>query len=1025
MGARGYGATHASTHAARVIAAQPRAVSTMVYALPRKSRAHSDQLAHSPPDTSRSVNDLKKVLDASTQPHRFGHADHGVSSSTPHRARPAAFSQTVRLTPMTPRRSLRPYSEQSGQPWSNTSRQSASAQSHRVPAMSILEDDVPTASFARDFVEAPSLSRAPFVPQRRPADHPSHLAQRPASPASSTDDPLLLHDPTLTNMSMRAAQGDASLLAMVRRFEQEDMGLTEPVSMTPKRPLSSRRDISTPLRRTPKPAPKLTPKPTPKATPSLYDRTLGVKERIALIRSPDKSMSHVEQQQVHSPEPDLDLQPELESELEPESKVAAEPEPELEPELEWVPEPEREPQMEPERPETEREPELEPVMHSELDLEPEPEPEPEPELEPGPEPELEPDLEPAEEPESEPEAVLEPKTHASPSLTGLNTKNEALAAPPTHAMPAYDPSISDQVNSSRFSRESHASREPVFIDFLHANDEHVNVSSQEPVDHDTSWFERPSQSEPQSYTPPSRHTPIPEWRASPSVEASTRKQLRQNLGTPSEKSVRQEASVLPALSHEPKRWGDDPEDVDDLPDEALEALDILEEELRRKSPDPVPQSPLPNDVSVHSARIRSLSPSKSPHPAMRVSAQDVSSDDTPEEEAPMVVWSLPLQAPAAPSTAAEEDASLGDLSASLSASSHSRALMLSRTRPTSCVEISSLDPVAAARAAAILKVHHKYIQEGWLGDTSSLPHINNDLASLFHAAELDLRQSTHPTPRVPGAYAPRASLPPQLDSHALRPQAQAGHWSEFAWMELDRHLRSYVPEEAMDKAAAVLDLDIDQVILQFLEAQGLEPDDLHGDWTLTRLYARVPALQARYVREMEQDVTEEMQEKSFQLLSQRKRTHDVLLDSPQYVRGSHSTPVVPPSPAKAGKNVAPESSVLSQSNHSFVPTDDVMIEAGHAPKRMRTHAPRPSSVMSKLWSWVSGSPSSQQQPLPSAAARHHRPPASRLPRPRRRQARRSAALRPSVVTSATHDGPRADWLQNENEDEAMSASLHA
>lgn len=888
--------------------------------------------------------------------------------------------------------------------------------------MSILEDDVPTASFARDFVEAPSLSRAPFVPQRRSADNPSHLAQRPASPASSTDDPLLLHDPTLTNMSMRAAQGDASLLAMVRRFEQEDMGITEPVSMTPKRPLSSRRDVSTPLRRTPKPAPKLTPKPTPKATPSLYDRTLGVKERIALIRSPDKSMSRVEQSEVHSPEPDLDLQPELESELEPERKVVVEQEPGLEPELEWEPEPEREPQREPERQEIEREPELEPDMHSELDLEPEPEPEPEPD--PEPEPELEPDLEPAEEPESEPEAVLEPNAKASPSLTRFNTEKEVLAAPPTHAMSAFDPSIPDQVNSSQSLRQGHASREPVFIDFLHVNDEHVNASSQEPMDHDTSWFERPSQSEPQSYTPPPRHTPIPEWRASPSVEASTRKQLRQNLGTPSEKSVRQERSGLPALSHEPKRWEDDPEDVDDLPDEALEALDILEDELRQKSSDPVPQSPLPNDVSVHSARIRSLSPSKSPHSAMRVSAQDVSLDDTPEEEAPMVVWSLPLQAPAAPSTAAEEDASLGDLSASLSASSHSRALMLSRTRPTSCVEISSLDPVAAARAAAILKVHHKYIQEGWLGDTSTLPHMNPDLASLFHAAELDLRHSTQPTPRVPGAYAPRASLPPQLDSHALRPQAQAGHWSEFAWMELDRHLRSYVPEEAMDKAAAVLDLDIDQVILQFLEAQGLEPDDLHGDWTLTRLYARVPALQARYVREMEQDVTEEMQEKSFQLLSQRKRTHDVLLDSPQYVRGAHSTPVMPPSPAKAEKNVAPESSVLSQSNHSFVPTDDVMIEAGHVPKRMRTHGPRPSSVMSKLWSWVSGSPSSQQQ-QPSAAARHHRPPASRLPRPRRRQPRRSAAPPSSVVTSATHAGPRADWMQNELEDEAMSASLHA
>lgn len=57
---------------------------------------------------------------------------------------------------------------------------------------------------------------------------------------------------------------------------------------------------------------------------------------------------------------------------------------------------------------------------------------------------------------------------------------------------------------------------------------------------------------------------------------------------------------------------------------------------------------------------------------------------------------------------------LADLSASMSHSLHARAAMLSQPAPTSIVEISSLDPRAAARATAVLRIHHRYIETGRL-----------------------------------------------------------------------------------------------------------------------------------------------------------------------------------------------------------------------------------------------------------------------------------------------------------------------
>ena len=107
---------------------------------------------------------------------------------------------------------------------------------------------------------------------------------------------------------MQAAQGNASLIAMVRGYEREDLGL--PSSAPHRRPLSSARGAAhpsltpgranaTPSRASVTPSrdgatPRRTPRPTdaPSAsrggsqTPSFYDRSLGVQGRLSLLRSP-------------------------------------------------------------------------------------------------------------------------------------------------------------------------------------------------------------------------------------------------------------------------------------------------------------------------------------------------------------------------------------------------------------------------------------------------------------------------------------------------------------------------------------------------------------------------------------------------------------------------------------------------------------------------------------------------------------------------------------------------------------------
>lgn len=359
---------------------------------------------------------------------------------------------------------------------------------------------------------------------------------------------------------------------------------------------------------------------------------------------------------------------------------------------------------------------------------------------------------------------------------------------------------------------------------------------------------------------------------------------------------------------------------------------------------------------------------------------DESNDDTATQ---------PQQKQTEQSATADASASLSqeaisDLSASLSASSHDRAMMLARARPTACVEVSSIDPQAAARAAAILKVHHQYIEEGCLAQqdpaASTLPGLLVDAErSLRHAIPATPAARAPATPWLPGAFTPRSARrarygAPKITAHALRPQAQAGRWSQDAWIQLDMQLHAFlrdtvdddVPSDALREA--IVNVDTDEVVLRFLDAQGLEPEDLTGEWTLTKLYARVPALQARLLRQLKVD-TNEVSALLERSMHKADGNRNVSFGSP-FVRGTHSTPLtarVAPASAEASVSVA-------TAGEQTVDVSDQLYEGTALPPRKRVRTDDPdSSIAARLWRgiWPWKHDSAKAQVTTAAEQAHH------------------------------------------------------
>ena len=256
------------------------------------------------------------------------------------------------------------------------------------------------------------------------------------------------------------------------------------VTATPKRSLSARRELSTP-RATSAPH---TPAITSKATPSLYDRSIGIKERIALIRSPEKT--------INQPNDELALGEgdvnELLSDTEHEMRSKSNQEPEAESDFQ---------------------------------------------------------------PDTQAESISEYKTKSQKAFR-LKSPPENHFGPPSTSKAAIIPELTQPQTSpplasnSRPSRQTRPLKEPVFIDFFRSElDENVQVDlpfTREPTRPSSS--RRPSQGTghldasvnpstfSRGHTPTSfssvdareKFAPMAEYRNSPSVAASARKQLRTN-----------------------------------------------------------------------------------------------------------------------------------------------------------------------------------------------------------------------------------------------------------------------------------------------------------------------------------------------------------------------------------------------------------------------------------------------------------------------------------------------------------------
>jgi hypothetical protein len=237
---------------------------------------------------------------------------------------------------------------------------------------------------------------------------------------------------------------------------------------------------------------------------------------------------------------------------------------------------------------------------------------------------------------------------------------------------------------------------------------------------------------------------------------------------------------------------------------------------------------------------------------------------------------------------------IDDVSASLSTSVHARAMMLLQEAETPIIEISSLDARAAARASAVLKLHHRYIATGTLLASDAAPSSScilsdntsvlgsaaegvasdTTMADLLADEEAALAEAVQPMPRTPSERrlmrSHDQSLPPQtplvpgafpatpaprtmpsrvelLSAAAVKDgqlQPEADHFSVKAWAALNRVLVEAIrldvraqgapesgPASAAARADAVLDLDCGKVVQVFLRAHGIKTSRCHGQWS--------------------------------------------------------------------------------------------------------------------------------------------------------------------------------------------------
>ncbi|GAA5999788.1 hypothetical protein JCM10207_005911 [Rhodosporidiobolus poonsookiae] len=288
-------------------------------------------------------------------------------------------------------------------------------------------------------------------------------------------------------------------------------------------------------------------------------------------------------------------------------------------------------------------------------------------------------------------------------------------------------------------------------------------------------------------------------------------------------------------------------------------------------------------------------------------------DEQDEDDQPFTAPHLHPRAPA--SVAAESTFSTSHLSIASSTSRRSNSSR-SKRRPSHpslpVIEISSTDAKAAARAAAILKCYHDYIEQGIesaedgqgekeksLRGAEEEEEEEEELRTLLLDAEDEVRQQLPPrrpadadastsaaSPAVaasrPAAPAPAPATPASSRSahdSRSRPRASSSQglssvvntavWTPSDWRRLEQVLvelgRRQRRGESVSTALSLADslvsgvsavsavgeeVDPERVVEAFLRKWGVERDECEGQWSWDTLVTRVNALKTRRAKDV-------------------------------------------------------------------------------------------------------------------------------------------------------------------------------
>ena len=158
------------------------------------------------------------------------------------------------------------------------------------------------------------------------------------------------------------------------------------------------------------------------------------------------------------------------------------------------------------------------------------------------------------------------------------------------------------------------------------------------------------------------------------------------------------------------------------------------------------------------------------------------------------------------------------------------------------VQVSSNDPKAAARATAILKIHHHYIQGGCWPDIqpdSVVHHVNGQdgewvLDELLREAELEVSMSvgmngetglSDTTVEIESIQDPHISMSARRNERMEKPRRLAA-WTRHDWRALEQ---CFIDERRRTKNLGE-ELSTLDVVQLYLDSEQLGEEDCDGEW---------------------------------------------------------------------------------------------------------------------------------------------------------------------------------------------------